>query len=184
MERQELIEHGTYPHSRRGTLLSLTLVLAFLIAVPILVNSLTSRLLTELSLSILVVYSIATYLRIRSFAKIRQQLKDSNAHTAPPPRRITKATIFLAGLLFIVGPFVAVTIVDPLTWLVGLGAIICGVNLAEMTLTIYVRRWVKTNQTQLTRFEIWDMNEYGRGKLRESGVRAEKFPNETPQNDK
>lgn len=102
---------------------------------------------------------------------------DAKVHSAPPPRRVTKATILVAGLLFIIGPFAAVTIVDPLTWLVGLGAIICGVNLAEMTLTIYVKRWVKLNQTRLTRFEIWDMNEYGRGRLRESGVRAEKLPN-------
>ncbi len=178
MERQELIEGGVYPHSWKGNLLSLGLVVASIASVPILVNNLTSRLLAELLVGIIVVYALTAIVRVNGFRTIKQKIIASKTYSTPPPKRRMKATILFAGLLFIVIPYFAVSLVDPVTWLIALGGVICGLNLGELTLSLYVGQWAAKNQVRLTRFEIWLMNDYMQGRLSETGIRAEKTEKE------
>ncbi len=174
MEHQELIDRGTYPHSRKGTTLSIIIVAVFLASIPILVSRPQPNLLIELGFGILVVSGITAYVRILSFNRMKEELKEKKRHSSRPNRRV-RALMFLGGLAFIFIPFFAVGFIDPLTWLASLGAVICGLNLGELALTYYVKLWINTNHLQLTRFEIWLEEEFGRGKLMESGVRAEVF---------
>ncbi len=174
MEREELIERGPYPHSWKGSSVSIILIIAFFSLIPILVNTITANLLLELTLGTLIVCTAAFCLRIYSFRRIRGKLEESRVHSSPPPKRFGKATILLAGILFLFGPYVAVQLVDPLTWLVGLGAVICGLSLGELLLTLYANRWARERGVRLMRFEIWSINEYGYEKLIETGVRTEK----------
>lgn len=123
-------------------------------------------------------YIVTAIIRISGFRRVKQKIITNKICSTPPPRRLSKGAIVLGGLLFIAVPFFAVSFVDPITWLIGLGAVICGLNLGELTLSLYVRRWAMKNQLRLTRFEIWLMYDYMQGRLSEIGIRAEKTDRE------
>lgn len=169
--QEEVLGKGRYPHSKRGNIVSILIIVLFSLLLSALLPPPTLEITFSLALSILVVYLAVIHVRLFSFVRVSTEIVEHEVYTYPASSRRSRILTIIGALAFIFIPFFAAGLLYPVYWLMAMAGVIYGLNVAELIFTLYVRTWERGRGFILTRFEVWSEDASGWSR-REKGVRA------------
>jgi len=170
------IAEGRYPHRFLGSLLSAVIVLASTLLVVYMFSTMLLNAGLFYSAFCAVSSSLIFILRLRSFNEAKAGLLKNGFYNyaahSNRKRRSGGIILLLGVVLLIYVPLLLVPYLEPVLWFTSLIGLMCGINIGELGLTFYVRRWELKRDVTLVRYKVYRSGDDGERDLSEWGIRA------------